>query len=61
MQDLASAVAAVESLNEYKRDPLKGQGKKISGGGKGGGGRDKSPNVTNPLRTMGKARRPTRP
>jgi len=48
VQDIISAIAAVESLIEFKRESSKGQGKKIGGSDKGGGDRDKSPKKDKP-------------
>ena len=47
VQDLASAIAAAETLVEYKRESLKKPNKKTSSG-KGGGDRDKSPRRDQP-------------
>ena len=61
VQDLASALAAAESLNEYKRDSSKRQGKKNSGSGKGGGDGDKSPKRDKPSTDKGKGKKTDAP
>ena len=43
MQDLNSVIATIKSLIEFKRDPSKGQDKKMGNSDKGEGDRDKSP------------------
>jgi len=42
VQDLASTIAATKSLIEFRRESLKGQGKKIGDSDKGARDRDKS-------------------
>jgi len=48
VQNLASAIAAVESLIEFNKESSKGQNKKISGSDKGRGDWDKSPRRDKP-------------
>jgi len=52
VQELASMITTVESLNEFKRYSSKGQG--TGGSVKGGGDRDKSPKRDKPFKDKGK-------
>jgi len=56
VQDLASVVAAFESLTEYKRDSSKGQGKKNLDDSDSDGGRNKSPTRDKPTTFKAKGR-----
>jgi len=57
MQDITPVIAAIESLMEFKREFLKGQGKKTRGSSKGGGDQDKSPKKESLPKTSERVRR----
>jgi len=57
VQDLASVIAAAESLMEFKRDSQKVQGKKVIGNGKGEETKTRLPRRTSLPRISGRARR----
>ena len=61
MQGLASVIAAVESLIEFKRKSSKGQGKKTGGSGKGWGDRDKSSKKDKPSKDKWKSKKDEAP
>jgi len=61
VQDLAFVVTAAESLNEYKKDSSKRQGKKNSGSRKGGGDGDKFPKRDKPSTDKGEGKKTDAP
>lgn len=57
VQDLAFAIAAAESLLEFKRDSSKSQGKKPQHGGKSGGDRTSLSKITSLTKTKENGRK----